>query len=75
MIPWEAEYQGKGPWKSWLVFQDGLLKPKNGPFQFILKWGSVAGGWPGHINKTIQELSQMQLAETSADEHRQCFEH
>lgn len=45
-IAWEAAYQGKRLWESWLVFQDRLLKPKNGPFQFTGKRASAAGGWP-----------------------------
>lgn len=36
-IPWEAAFQGKGPWHSWLVFQDSFLKPKIGSFLFTGK--------------------------------------
>lgn len=42
-IPWEAAFQDKGLWHSWLVFQDSFLKLKTGPFQFTGKWATVSG--------------------------------
>lgn len=42
-IPWEAAFQDKGLWHSWLVFQDSFLKLKTGPFQFTGKRATVSG--------------------------------